>query len=45
LGCCAHAPDPCTTLAWLGERDERTPRNYEAAFYGFVRRIHARGSA
>jgi plasmid replication initiation protein len=31
--------------AWLGERDERTPRNYEAAFYGFVRRIHARGSA
>jgi hypothetical protein len=27
--------------AWLGERDERAPRNYEAAFYGFVRRIHA----
>jgi hypothetical protein len=31
--------------AWLGERDERAPRNYESAFYGFVRRIHARDSA
>jgi plasmid replication initiation protein len=31
--------------AWLGKRDERAPRNYEAAFYGFVRRVHARDSA
>lgn len=31
--------------AWLGGRDDRSPKNYEAAFYGFVRRIHARGGA
>ena len=30
--------------AWLGERHDRSPKNYEAAFYGFVRRIHARGA-
>lgn len=31
--------------AWLAERDDRSPKNYEAAFYGFVRRVHARNGA
>ena len=28
--------------AWLAERDGRTPSNYDAAFYGFVRQHHVR---
>ncbi len=31
--------------AWLGERDNQAPKDYEAAFYGFVRRFHARNGA
>jgi plasmid replication initiation protein len=31
--------------AWIGERDGRSPKNYEAAFYGFVRRVRARDRA
>jgi plasmid replication initiation protein len=30
---------------WLSEREAREPKDYEAAFYGFVRRIHARAGA
>jgi plasmid replication initiation protein len=29
--------------AWLHEDDTRTPENYDAAFYGFVKRFVARG--
>jgi hypothetical protein len=30
---------------WLGEQDGRAPKDYEAAFYGFVRRVHTRDGA
>jgi hypothetical protein len=28
--------------AWLAEDSARTPENYQAAFYGYVRRLHGR---
>ena len=31
--------------AWLADSSGRSPRDYEAAFYGFVRQHHARNSA
>lgn len=31
--------------AWLGDAPGRAPRDYEAAFYGFVRQHHARNPA
>lgn len=31
--------------SWLDGQDGRAPRSYEAAFYGFVRRLNARGGA
>jgi hypothetical protein len=30
---------------WLDEDAQRTPKNYEAAFYGWVRQHHARNRA
>lgn len=30
--------------AWLDQKPERAPQDYDAAFYGFVRRFNARAA-